>query len=72
MMYLIGHPPSLTAPAVQDRHLEGCHIGSCPLHIFMDLPKLCHDILDFINETGPITSQLQITAISNPVQGRSE
>ena len=72
MMYLIGHPSSLTAPAVQDCHLEGCHIGSCTLHIFMDLSKLCYYILYFINETGPIICQLQITAISDPVQWRPE
>ena len=72
MMYLIGHPSSLTAPAIQDCHLKRCCIGSRPLHILMDLTELCDHILYFINKAWPFACKLQITAISNPVQWGSQ
>ena len=68
MMYLVGHPSPDIAPAVQNTHLERSRIGPGSLHILMDLPEFLYHPADLVDKARPLRCQLQITAVSDPIQ----
>ncbi len=67
VMYLISHPPSQIAPAIQNADFKRRRISFCSLHIFMNLAEFIHYFANLLDKTGPFAGKLQVTAISNPV-----